>query len=170
MFDTTEFRSLMTRFPTGVSIVTAFDGDDEPKGMTCSSMCSVTLTPPTLLVCLRAESPTLSAVLDRSRFALNLLHQEAKGTAELFASGIPGRFGLVDWATPPRRTGPHLVTDAHAVADCVVRRTELMGDHLVVFGHVVNVDVREGQGPLLYGQREYRGWEAEARKDTRELL
>src|SRR5439155_979792 len=48
------FRAMMSAFPTGVAVVTTTDADGRPHGMTCSSVCSVTLEPPTLLVCLRA--------------------------------------------------------------------------------------------------------------------
>lgn len=44
--------------------------------MTCLSLCSVNVDPPTLLVCLRAQSPTLVAILRCGTFATNLLHGE----------------------------------------------------------------------------------------------
>jgi flavin reductase (NADH) len=53
----------MSSFPTGVSIVTAMDRHGHPRGATCSSLASVTLSPPTLLVCLREHGGTLLAVL-----------------------------------------------------------------------------------------------------------
>src|SRR6266540_7393763 len=61
-----DFQALMASFPSGVAIVTATGSDGKPYGMTCSSLCSVALTPPTLLVCMRNGSPTLDAVLARS--------------------------------------------------------------------------------------------------------
>ncbi|GLZ28699.1 monooxygenase [Lentzea sp. NBRC 105346] len=148
------FRELMATFPTGVAVVTADDGT--PHGMTCSSVCSVTLTPPTLLVSMRSASPTLRAMLDAGRFAVNLLRSEARGTAELFASGNPDRFDLVRWK--PSDSGPHLVEDAHAIADCSVADTHLVGDHLVVFGAVFHVRREDPAVPLLYGLRRYASW------------
>ncbi|MFE5597687.1 flavin reductase family protein [Streptomyces coelicoflavus] len=90
-------RQLMAAFPTGVGIVTAFDAEARPWGMTCTSLASVTLEPPTLLICLRKGSPTLDAVLTAGEFAMNLLHRGARSTAELFASGAPDRFDRVEW-------------------------------------------------------------------------
>ncbi len=147
------FRSFMAGFPTGVAVVTVVDTDGTPRGMTCSSLCSVTLLPPTLIVCLRTGSPTLAAIRRRGAFAVNLVRGEARTTAELFACGAPDRFDLVRWQTGTG--GPHLPDDAHAIADCAVRRAEPVGDHHVVFGEVLRVGVFNAPDPLLYGMRRY---------------
>jgi flavin reductase (DIM6/NTAB) family NADH-FMN oxidoreductase RutF len=151
------FRGMMRRFPSGVAIVTTYDGDGTPRGMTCSSMCSVTLEPPTLLMCLRSGSPTLDAILLTGTFALNLLHERAEDVAQLFASGDPRRFELVSWTDDPSAGGPHLVRDAHSIADCRVSRTEKVGDHVVVYGEAHTVTERHGP-PLLYGLRAFHPW------------
>jgi flavin reductase (DIM6/NTAB) family NADH-FMN oxidoreductase RutF len=149
-----DFRTMMRGFPTGVAVVTATTDTGHPIGMTCSSLCSVSLDPPTLLVCLRDGGATLDAVLSRKRFSVNLLLGTARSVAELFASTAPDRFAHVHWE---HGSGPHLPLDAHAIADCRVVRTELVGDHVVVFGEVDSVSVQGGR-PLLYGQREYQVW------------
>ncbi|MFC0435409.1 flavin reductase family protein [Kutzneria buriramensis] len=151
------FRTMMRGFPTGVAVVTATDLAGQPWGMTCSSVCSVTLDPPTLLISLRSASPTLAAILGCGRFTVNLLHDRAWRTAELFASGNPGRFDLVDWDLDADSAGPHLGSDAHAAADCRVGTTVPAGDHTVVFGEAYRITLRPGH-PLLYGLRGYRRW------------
>lgn len=152
------FRAMMRGFPTGVAVVTAMDLAGTPWGMTCSSVCSVAMEPPTLLVCLREESPTLAAILVRGRFAVNLLHEGAQDTAELFSSGNPDRFGLIDWDLGADAAGPHLPKATHAVADCWIVTTKPVGDHVVVFGEVVGVTWQVDCRPLLYGLRSYRSW------------
>jgi flavin reductase (DIM6/NTAB) family NADH-FMN oxidoreductase RutF len=153
-----DFRSLMARFPTGVAIVTTTAADGEPRGMTVSSVCSVTLSPPTLLVCLRKGSPTLEAIVERAAFTVNFLHGKAQSVAELFASGAPDRFDLIPWDTPTAAPGPHLSADAHSIADCRVSRTEHVGDHIVVFGEAFQVSRYDEHAPLMYGLREYQTW------------
>jgi flavin reductase (DIM6/NTAB) family NADH-FMN oxidoreductase RutF len=148
----------MSGFPTGVAVVTTTDADGLPRGMTCSSVCSVALDPPTLLICVRHGSPTLDALLRRSAFAVNLLHEGARTTAELFASGAADRFDHVEWTSPRGGGGPHLPGDAHATADCRVSRTSVVGDHTVVFGEVFRVSQRAAEPPLLYGLRRYAAW------------
>lgn len=150
-----EFRAMMRGFPTGVVVVTSIDSTGKPRGMTCSSLCSVAVQPPTLLICLRSGSPTLDAVLHRDSFSVNVLHSEAKEVAELFASGAPDRFDCLGWEPSP--AGPHLLGAASAIADCMVSGTQRIGDHAVVFGAVRDI-ISLRRGALLYGFRQYRTW------------
>jgi flavin reductase (DIM6/NTAB) family NADH-FMN oxidoreductase RutF len=153
-----DFRALMAGFPTGVAVITTVDLDGCPWGMTCTAVCGVSLEPPMLLVCIRAGSPTLEAILRRTTFALNLLHVDAEATARLFASGQADRFDRIRWDAGPADGGPHLPDDAHLVADCRVGRVEPVGDHVVVFGAVLRVSRPAVNTPLLYGSRRYAAW------------
>ncbi|MER6046710.1 flavin reductase family protein [Streptomyces sp. NPDC001793] len=159
-----QFRALMSTFPTGVAVVTTGGPEGTPRGLTVSSVSSVSLDPPTLLVCLNRSSRTLESVLERRTFAVNLLHAGARSAATLFASGDPDRFDAVEWANSAEFGGPHLVRDAHAVADCRVSRTLRVGDHEVIFGEIFRVqqDRPEDADPLLYGMRTFASWPAAA--------
>lgn len=152
-----EFRGLMSRFPSGVTVVTTVAGGGQPRGLTCSSVCSVTVDPPTLMVGIHAHSGTLAALLERRAFAVNFLHHDGRAAAEVFASGRPDRFQRICW----RRTGgfglPHLYQAAHAVAECAVHDTVPVDDHTMVIGRVMAVESTDGL-PLMYGMREYRCW------------
>ncbi|MFH9086515.1 flavin reductase family protein [Streptomyces sp. NPDC017673] len=155
-----DFRTLMSLFPTGVAVIGALDGARRPWGMTCSSLCSVSLNPPMLLVCVRTGSPTLAALERTGAFSVNLLHDSARDVAELFASGDPDRFRRTAWDLPDAAAGPHLLDAAHAVGDCRVDVVRQAGDHTIVFGRVFRVSVRteHGRSPLLYGLRRYAAW------------
>jgi flavin reductase (DIM6/NTAB) family NADH-FMN oxidoreductase RutF len=149
----------MATFPTGVGIVTTLDRDERPRGMTCTSLCSVTLAPPVLLVSLRYGSQTLAAIMRRRTFAVNLLHSQAEATAELFASGPPDRFDHVRWHCAPGLGGPELPEDAHATVHCLVMSRQRVKDHVVVFGQVTSVSEPAGVvRPLLRGLRRYASW------------
>jgi flavin reductase (DIM6/NTAB) family NADH-FMN oxidoreductase RutF len=152
------FCELMATFPSGVSVVAAFDAAGRPWGMTCTALCSVTTAPPTLLACLRQGGPTLDAVLGTGAFTVNLLHEGARGTAELFASRDPDRFAKISWHAPANGLGPHLTTAAQATADCRVTEVSPIGDHMVVFGQVVRAGLADNGAPLLYGLRRYGRW------------
>lgn len=153
-----DLRPFMAGFPSGVTIVTSVADDGKPIGMTCTSMCSVSLRPPILLVCLRDASPTLAAVLCAGSFSLNLLDRDAQPIAALFASGMRDRFSRVLWRQPLASSGPHLFRDACAVADCQVVDTKAVGDHMVVFGRVERITPLTDMPPLLYGRRQYAAW------------
>ncbi|MGH3756938.1 flavin reductase family protein [Actinophytocola sp.] len=153
----TDFRELMNVFPSGVTVVTTQDPDGTPHGLTCTSMCSVSLRPPILLACLHNHSQTLASVLRQGTFAVNLLHAGGRRAAEVFASAVRDRFAAVHWDRTPRRGLPWLTSDAHAVAECDVVEATVAGDHVVVFGQVDGVLTRP-QNPLMYGLRSYAAW------------
>jgi flavin reductase (NADH) len=160
-----EYRALMAAFPSGGAVVTTTEPGGAPRGMTVSSVTSVAVAPATLLVCLRHGSPTLAAVLETGRFAVNFLHDGARSAAQVFASAAADRFGQVRWREDPQGAGPHLVDDAHAVADCRVARSVAVGDHTVVFGEVFRVAAPAplSPGPLVYGLRGYWSLDPEHR-------
>ncbi|QUQ64342.1 flavin reductase family protein [Kutzneria sp. CA-103260] len=147
------FRDLMSAFPTGVAVVTGMHPDGTPRGMTCSSVTSVTLRPPTLLVCLRVGSSTLEAVSAQGGFAVNLLHDGARHAAEVFSSAVADRFRQVSWRTSASGM-PRLDEDAFAVAECQVSGLLTVGDKAVVFGEVRHVEQVDG-APLLYVHRRF---------------
>lgn len=151
-----EYRDLMSNFPTGVAVVTSLDAGGRPRGMTCSSLVSVTLRPPTLSVCLRNASGTLEAVLAHGRFAVNLLGARGRRTAELFSSPVPDRFAQVAWR--PSSWGlPWLHEDALGLAQCRLSGTMTVGDHTLVLGRVGAVQLCDDT-PLLYGLRRFSVW------------
>jgi flavin reductase (NADH) len=153
-----DFRNMMAAFPTGVTVVTAQQPGAEPWGMTCSSLCSVSVNPCRLLVCLRASSPTLDAALGNGAFAVNLLHGDAQWVASLFASGEPDRFDRVAWRPAAHTRSPMLIEAAHTIADCTVDSTYPAGDHVIVVGMVRAVERLPVDGALLYGYRRYSQW------------
>ncbi|MYV56323.1 flavin reductase family protein [Streptomyces sp. SID3212] len=153
-----DIRPLMGGFPSGVSVVTTTAAGGTPHGMTCSSLASVALHPPTLVICLRTAGPTTQAVLGSGQLALNLLHEDARDTSDLFASGAADRFTRTEWRLPLGAGGPHLTAAAHAIADCAVVGTEEVGDHTAVFVRVHRVTQHENAEPLLYARRRYARW------------
>lgn len=154
----TRYRDLMSSFPTGVAVISSFDQHGRPHGMTCTSLSSVTLKPPTLLVCLNRHSGTLAALHAYGSFAINLLHARARRAAEIFSGPAPDRFGQVRWRLSSVAGLPWLVEDAFALAECTVRGSSIVGDHEVVLGEVCEVVVHGSDVPLLYGMRQFSTW------------
>ncbi|MEU8150838.1 cation:proton antiporter [Nonomuraea sp. NPDC048901] len=163
--DVRELKALMSMFPTGVAVVTTLDGKGVPHGLTCSSLSSLSLEPPLLLVCVHNRSGTLAALRDSGAFAVNLLHHEGGEAAEAFAGG--GRFTAVDWRPGELWSTPVLTGhDAHAAAECALHRLIPMGDHTIVVGRVARITVlRPAAVPLVYGQRRYAAWPRSATAD-----
>jgi flavin reductase (NADH) len=126
--------------------------------MTCTSLTSVTLKPPTLLVCLNKNSGTLAAIHAYRSFAVNILHSYARRTAEIFSAAVPDRFGQVRWRLSNVAGLPWLVEDAVALAECTVRAFSVVSDHEVILGEVCEAVVRGNDVPLLYGMRQFSTW------------
>lgn len=149
---------MMSGFPAGVTVVTTASPEGILYGMTCSSMVSVTLSPPTLLVSLRSSSPTLEAIRQRGCFAVNLLSVHGVYAARLFSSPTPSRFSRVTWKASPIMRLPWLVEHAFASADCLLADTHTVGDHVLTIGRVTIIHQSAGE-PLLYGKRRYSAFQ-----------
>ena len=91
MIDPDTFRSVLGRFASGVTVVTARDRDERDHGMTVSAFCSVSLVPPLVLVCVDHAASSHDVLLESPHFAVNVLavHQEP----------LSRRFAGVDEAT-----------------------------------------------------------------------
>jgi 3-hydroxy-9,10-secoandrosta-1,3,5(10)-triene-9,17-dione monooxygenase reductase component len=143
-----EWRAAMGYFPTGVTIVTAWR-DATPVGTTASSFCSVSLTPPLLLVCLDLANPALAPIERSGRFGVNILSAECRDLALRF-----GRNPQVDpFAAIAHRAraggAPHLEA-ATVFIDCVVEAAHAAGDHKIVVGRGAHIDHNSTAPPLLY--------------------
>ena len=152
-----DYRALMSGFPTGVAVITTLDTDGQPYGLTCSSLSSVTLTPPTLQVCLQSRSRVLPAIRRRGAFAANLLHARAREAAGSFAAPIADRFAGIAWCASPGLALPWLTDDAFALAECRLADTLVIGDHTMLLGEVVATRHCDDV-PLMYGKRRYSAW------------
>ncbi|MEU6275209.1 flavin reductase family protein [Streptomyces populi] len=148
------FRSVMGSLPTGVSVVTSITGDGEPRGLTCSAVCSVSASPPLLLVCVKQPSATLSAIHESSVFGVNFLSAGMADTARTFASPVPERFAGVSW-TAGKRTGAPLLDSTVAHAECVLTSSHLAGDHQVLIGRLVHGEVSAARTPLAYWRAQF---------------
>src|SRR5690242_1782138 len=78
-------RTAMGQFATGVTVITTRDHAGRPFGTTANAVSSVSLRPPLVLACLRRESETLAALLERRRFAINVLHSSQSELSDRFA-------------------------------------------------------------------------------------
>lgn len=132
-------KRLTARMRAGVAIATAFDTDARPWGTTCSFLTTVAHDPPTVMVSLRSGCPTAEAALALGEFALNLLPRGARTAAGLFGSEASDAFDRIDWTVPRGATGPHLISDALAVANCAIAGHSSHGDQVTLFAKVRHV-------------------------------
>ncbi len=144
--ESAEFRRILGHLPTGVTVVTASDG--EPYGLTASSVASLSLEPPLVLVCVGREADTHGCIERAGAFAVNVLGERAEGLARRFAEYDRSRkFHGVAYRR--ETTGAPILERALAWFDCRVQERYDGGDHSIFLGEVVAGDADQG-APLLY--------------------
>jgi len=158
VIDPQRYRDIMSAFPSGVVVLTAFGSDAKPRGLTVSAFCPVSLNPPLVLACVDKTSNTLPAVQHASGFTANILAAGREHLARRMASKLTEKFDGVAWQRPEGPVGgPVLVDDCAAYAICAVQQTIEAGDHWILIGAVIDGEHNAGVSPLIFSRREYFG-------------
>jgi flavin reductase (DIM6/NTAB) family NADH-FMN oxidoreductase RutF len=144
------FRLAMREFASGIAIIATGRGDNR-NGCTATSICSLSLEPPSLIVCLSRASTTLSTLRDEAAFGVSFLGGDKADLADRFAGrdGLRGaaRFAGEEWTT--LMTGAPLLQGAVAIIDCEVEEIIERHTHAIIIGRVVSAHAPSGR-PLLH--------------------
>lgn len=148
------YRDAMARLGAAVNIVTT-DGPAGRHGFTASAVCSVTDSPPTLLVCLNKGSSAAGAVHANGVVCVNTLAAGHEDLSNLFGGRTPveERFAAARWRRSA--TGAPMLADAVVAFDCRIVRTVEVGTHDVLFCEVVGLAEGGAQEGLIYFSRRY---------------
>lgn len=152
------FRQLLGRFATGVTVVTTRDPAGRPIGMTASSVASVSLHPPLVLVSVDQANDMHPALLAAPRFVLNVLAADQEAISRRFAAEHPNRFEGLGYRET--RHGMPVLDGVVASIECDKHAAAPGGDHTVFFGLVTGGSVSERR-PLLYYRGGYTGLASE---------
>ena len=151
-----EFRGAMRHLARGVSVITAGRGRDI-SGMTVTSVSSLSVDPPALIVSINREASSWPLVKRYGFFGVNILTSDQIDIAERFTGkgGLKGaaRFAGADWAT--RASGVPLLVGALAAIDCEVEDVVERHSHAIVIGRVLDVAVSARTAALAYWQGRY---------------
>ena len=148
-----EFKDAMAALAGGVCVVTAVAGDGTPRGYAATSVTSVSMHPPLLLVCQAKTSGSYGVFSRCTYFGVNVLTAEQAELAALFATPGADRFGGTGFE--PGEHGTLLHPEALATVECRRRDTVDAGDHGLLLGEVCAVRTRSGD-PLVYHGRRYQ--------------
>ena len=153
--DAALFRAALSRFASGVTVVTTRDAHGMDHGMTATSFASVSLDPPLILVCVDHTATMANAIMSGEYFAVHIL---AEGQASV-SSGFARREATDKFAGRRLSRGAGsipLLDDALAQLECRVHARHPAGDHTVVIGEVIGCTLSEGDDtPLLYFRSRY---------------
>jgi flavin reductase ActVB len=155
LIDPTGFRHAMSMIPAPIGVVTTVDSSGVWWGFTASSITSVSLSPPLLLVGIDRISSCHPALTSADEFVVNLLDEHQRGVARMFAARGINRFAGAGATRLPDTDLPCL-TESRAVLRCVTWKIVGAGDHDLVIGAVVEARLAPDAAPLLWYQREFR--------------
>jgi 3-hydroxy-9,10-secoandrosta-1,3,5(10)-triene-9,17-dione monooxygenase reductase component len=144
--DEVAFREAIAHFATGVTVITT-TFEARPAGMTASAVCSLSLDPILLLVCVDNRLPTHHAIEASRRFAVNVLGEGDEALAQRFARPAEDKFAGVELV---RGTDPPVLAGAIASFVCEVQERVPGGDHSIFVGRVLTCAATPGCKPLLY--------------------
>lgn len=152
--DPADFRRLLGRFATGVSIITLTLPDGRPAGMTANTLTSVSLDPPLALVCIDHAAELYDALLAAPGFVLNILEASQEALSRRFAAKHLDRFDGIGYHTSPE--GQPILDGVLASIECAPHATFPGGDHTIVVGRVLRGTTTDG-APLVYFRGGYTG-------------
>jgi 3-hydroxy-9,10-secoandrosta-1,3,5(10)-triene-9,17-dione monooxygenase reductase component len=156
------FRALMSRWATGVSVVTARDGTRD-VGMTVNALLSVSLDPPSLLISLTRDADTTPVIERTGAFAVSILAADQRALSERFAKAIPPAEKFTGTPVHRRRSGAALLDGSLGCVECRVVSTTLAFDHALFLGEVVGLELGPDRTPLIfhhsgYAETDPQGW------------
>ncbi|HZV76405.1 MAG TPA: flavin reductase family protein [Candidatus Babeliales bacterium] len=144
---TEAFRQAMRRVPTGVTVVTTLK-EGEPRGITVNAFASVSLEPPSLLICINREARSYLFISSSRVFCVNVLAGDQRQLAQHFSGGVRERqFAEIGYGVDA--TGAPVLLGTIAHFDCALTKEYRFGSHSILIGQVVSCAARPGS-PLGY--------------------
>lgn len=156
-----DFKAVLGRFPTGVTVVTTCDGE-RPAGLTVNAFASISLDPPLVMVSIDRRSHLHDIVWRAGFFAANILGAHQQATSRRFAGQTTDRnerFHQTAWHIG--RTGAPLLDEAIGWVECRVVQVYPAGDHSIFLGQVEALGSGPGD-PLLYYRAGYGAFTADS--------
>lgn len=147
------FRETLGHFPTGVVVITAIDADNQPVGMVVGSFTSVSLDPPIVAYLPTRNSRTYARLRTSTHFCVNVLAADQQELCAHFAGRAEDKFAGVDWTPAP--SGSPILGGALTWIDCEATEELEGGDHYIVLGRVLDLDITRRTLPLLFFQGGY---------------
>lgn len=154
MIEATDFKNAMSLLSSAVNIVTTA-GISGEHGFTASAVCSVTDTPPTLLVCMNHSSRSHAHFIENKILTVNVLGAEHEHISNVFASKMSSeeRFKYGTWTE--LETGAPVLKDALVSFDCKIDQIQKVGTHTIFICRVVAIQQSQQDGSLVYFNRAY---------------
>jgi len=145
--DPAVFRHVVGHLTSGVSVITTVHAGTR-AGMTASSVTSLSMDPPMMLVCINRAAPMAASVSGSQCFAINVLSEQGAELARQFAKPSDDKFRDVRISEGLR--GMPLLDEALAHLECEVVEEVMGGTHKIFLGRVVRARAATDGEPLAY--------------------
>jgi 3-hydroxy-9,10-secoandrosta-1,3,5(10)-triene-9,17-dione monooxygenase reductase component len=150
--DPETFRSALSRFASGVTVLTTHTQDGRDLGMTASAFSSVSLDPPLVLVCVGHEASMASPLQHATHLAVHVLSADQESLSRRFADVESDRFTGLEITRGAG--GVPMLDGALARLQCRIVARHPGGDHVIVVAEVLEAHIADGE-PLLYFRGRY---------------
>lgn len=151
-----EFRAAMSAMANTVCVVTARHGSEE-IGRTVTSMLSLSMNPPTILVSIDIMSRLADVIAKEGGFSLAVLAQDQDGVGDAFAGRLDPaeRFSSGSWSRWP--SGRPMLLGSVTALDCEVVGSIETGTHVLFAGAVIEAETTTSRLPLIWQRHRYHG-------------
>jgi flavin reductase (DIM6/NTAB) family NADH-FMN oxidoreductase RutF len=142
-------KQAMRRMAASVSIVSTAD-TGRGYAMTATAVTSVSLEPPSLLVCVNQRAGIYGALEQGRPFCINILNGNQRTLAELCSQGpqTRDRFAIGQWQN--NAAGIPYLPDAQANIFCINDKSLCYASHTIFIGRVESVTMHGEVSPLIY--------------------
>ena len=151
--DGATFRHVLGHYPTGVCVVTAIEPSGAPVGMAVGSFTSVSLDPPLVAFLPDKASATWQRIAGAGRFCVNVLASDQEQICRQFAARGIDKFAGVSHRLSAN--GSPVLDGVLAWIDCTLHAVHEAGDHFIVLGEVIELDIARPGQPLLFFRGKY---------------
>lgn len=148
-----EFCAALSRFASGVTVVTTKDADGNRHGLTVSAFCSVSLEPPLILICIDKHTASHNAFQQSRRFVVNVLREDQIHHSNQFAAPLADKFDGIAFHLGIEDIP--VLEDALVNLECRLINTHDNGDHTIFVGQIEKSYISDGK-PLVYFHGNYR--------------
>ncbi len=148
-----DLRNALGNFATGITVITALDENNEPKGMTANSFSSVSLEPPLVSWCVGRESRLFDLFQTTTHFAVNILHSGQQSVSQLFANPDENKFEQTPWHKGIN--GLPLLDDCRCQFQCEIVHRYSGGDHCILIGRILDF-TSQPMDPLIFHGGKYQ--------------
>ncbi|RZF51203.1 flavin reductase [Acinetobacter halotolerans] len=154
MIEATDFRNAMSLLTSAISVVTTA-GLSGRYGFTASAVCSVTDTPPTLLVCMNQASSSHVHFVENKILTVNVLGAHHEHVSKVFSSKLSPEERFKHGVWTELETGAPVLNDALVSFDCEIDQIQQVGTHTIFICPIVSIQQSQHDQSLVYFNRAY---------------